>query len=411
MKKAFREYHQFTEQEYISLWEKCLFVFDTNTLLNMYRYSRTTVETYFNVLNELKGKKQLWIPHQVGLEFYENRIDVIAEYESSYDSILNILDKAKKDIETKYKDHPFLDLVEIKKQIESGLSTAEKQIKKAKEEHPKWMSSDDVLNKINDVFDDNIANCYDPKKLSDIIKEGEDRYEKKIPPGFKDIKKSDDRKFGDLILWYQIIDKANETKKPIILISGDVKEDWWLEKNGERLMPLPQLKKEMLDKANVDFHIYTADRFLEYYLKDRAKDKTVVSEVRKIRELEEQRMMRKRLEFIEQDSVPKMFEHHLIKCVHEFDIVDELLASNGEFKSGERFKLMHVSQRIREYRNRIFHGNISRITVLRLHRYIQDYLTIIDDLIQSGELNLEVATKLRPHIDRLDHINRQINLS
>ena len=45
----------------------------------------------------------------------------------------------------------------------------------------------------------------------------------------------DIKKYGDLILWYQIIDKAKESKKPIILISGDVKEDWWLEKNGKRI--------------------------------------------------------------------------------------------------------------------------------------------------------------------------------
>ncbi len=72
MKKIFREYHQFTKQELQQLWKACLFVFDSNTLLNMYRYSRETVKTYFDVLNELKKKKQLWIPYQVGYEFYEN---------------------------------------------------------------------------------------------------------------------------------------------------------------------------------------------------------------------------------------------------------------------------------------------------------------------------------------------------
>ncbi len=96
MKNTFKQYHQFTEQEFKQLWRDCLFVFDTNTLLNMYRYSRNTVNAYFKILEELKKKKQLWIPYQVGYEFYENRIDVISEYEGSYDSVLCILDKAKK---------------------------------------------------------------------------------------------------------------------------------------------------------------------------------------------------------------------------------------------------------------------------------------------------------------------------
>jgi len=145
MKKVFKEYHQFTEEEFKQLWKDCLFVFDTNTILNMYRYSRKTVKIYFEILNELKLKNQLWIPYQVGFEFYENRIDVIAEYENSYDSILVILEKAKKELEEKYKDHPFLDLREIKKEVEKGLSGVEEKINNAKKNHPNWIEKDDVL--------------------------------------------------------------------------------------------------------------------------------------------------------------------------------------------------------------------------------------------------------------------------
>lgn len=220
MKSTFKEYHQFTEQEFKKLWKDCLFVFDTNTLLNMYRYSRETVEIYFKVLNKLKTKKQLWIPYQVGYEFYENRINVISEYEKSYDEILSVLENAKSDIETKYKDHPFLNLKEINKKVKQGLSGTETAIKKAKTEHPKWLENDEVLEKINILFKGNIGKIYDKQKLDEIKCEGEKRYNQKIPPGFKDSKKPENKKFGDLILWYQIIDKAKESKKPIIFISG-----------------------------------------------------------------------------------------------------------------------------------------------------------------------------------------------
>ena len=188
MKKTFKEYNQFTEVEYKQLWKNCLFVFDTNTLLNMYRYSRKTVDAYFEILNELKASAQLWIPYQVGYEFYENRIDVIAEYENSYEAILSILDKSKKDIEAKYKDHPFLDLCEIKNEMDKGLSSVEMKIKKAKEGHPKWMYKDDVLDNINSLFENSIGADYNEEKVNSIKKEGKERYEKKIPPGFKDDK-------------------------------------------------------------------------------------------------------------------------------------------------------------------------------------------------------------------------------
>jgi hypothetical protein len=270
----------------------------------MYRYRRETVDKYFEVLSELKKSNKLWIPHQVGYEFFENRISVISDYEKSYDEILATLNSTKDSIDKKYKNHPFLDWEEVKRKIDSGLETVIKDIKKKKNEHPKLLDKDDILEKINKLFDSCVGECFDDKKLEEVKKDGEKRYFKKIPPGFKDAKKDDDKKYGDLILWKQIIDKAVAVKKPIIFISGDVKEDWWLEKDGKRIMPLPQLKKEIFDEAGVDFHIYTADRFLEYYqekYQQNSIDKMLINEVRKIRELEEMKMTRARNKLSEYD--------------------------------------------------------------------------------------------------------------
>lgn len=302
MKKTFREYHQYSEEEFKKLWEECIFVFDTNTLLNMYRYRRETVDKYFEVLSDLKKNNKLWIPHQVGYEFFETRISVISDYEKSYDEILTTLNSTKDSIDKKYKNHPFLDWEEVKRKIDQGLESVIKDINKKKKEHPKLLDFDDILEKINRLFEGCVGNCYADEELLKIKKEGENRYSKKIPPGFKDSKKDDDKKYGDLILWKQIIDKAKEIQKPIIFISGDVKEDWWLEKDGKRIMPLPQLKKEISYEAKVDFHIYTADRFLEYYQQKYPKqaiDKIFIDEVRKIRELEEKKMIRARKEISE----------------------------------------------------------------------------------------------------------------
>lgn len=320
MKLTFREYHQYSEDEFKKLWDECIFVFDTNTLLNMYRYRRETVDKYFKVLSELKRNKKLWIPHQVGYEFFENRISVISDYEKSYDEILATLNSTKDSIDKKYKNHPFLDWEEVKTKIDDGLESVIKDINKKKKAHPKLLDKDDILEKINTLFNSCVGNCYKEEELLKIKKEGENRYSKKIPPGFKDSKKEDDKKYGDLILWKQIIDKAKEIKKPIIFISGDVKEDWWLEKDGKRIMPLPQLKKEFFDEAGVDFHIYTADRFLEYYqekyIKETNKiiDDEFIKEVRKIRELEEKKMDRARKELFDHDLQRRsLFVHDMFE--------------------------------------------------------------------------------------------------
>lgn len=413
MKNTFKQYHQFTEEEFKKLWSECLFVFDTNTLLNMYRYSRKTVDAYFNVLEKLKEKKQLWIPYQVGYEFYENRIEVISEYEGSYDSVLCILDKAKKDIEERYKNHPFLDLKEIKKKMDTGLKSVETEINKAKKDHPKWMEKDDVLGKINSLFEDNIGVNYNEAKLIEIKREGKERYEKKVPPGYKDDKKSEDKKYGDLILWYQIIDKAKEAKKPIIFISGDVKEDWWLEKNGKRIMPLPQLKKEMLEKAKVDFHIYTADRFLEYYdSKTITINKETINEVRKIRELEEERMMMIRRGMIERDEElhPRIFEKYSIEYIHLFEKLERIFMEINDSKNYQKYseELEHMFRRLRISRNRIMHGDFDRKSLQRISIEIKEFTYIFDKILHSEDINPELSMRLKELIDRLEHLNLKI---
>ena len=411
MKKIFKEYHQFSKQELQQLWKACLFVFDSNTLLNMYRYSRETVNTYFDVLNELKKKKQLWIPYQVGYEFYENRINVISEYEKSYDEILSIIKKAKSDIEDKYKEHPFLDLCKIREMMNKGLSGVVRRVKRVKNDHPKWLEKDEVLEKLNQLFEGNIGNNYDEQKLNEIKKEGKERYEKKIPPGFKDDKKPEDKKYGDLILWYQIIDKAKESKKPIVLISGDVKEDWWLEKDGKRLMPLPQLKKEISDKAVVDFHIYTADRFLELYKTHEKKiDDRMIKEVRKIRELEEKRIMIRRMEMMEREREldPKL-ERYSMEYAYLFKILEDLIMKINESEIHPRYKkdLDYFFNRIRELRNKIVHGEIDRMSFDRFYRYTKEISFILDKIIHSEEIHPGLSMRFREYIDRLEHLNQR----
>lgn len=75
MREMFKGYVDYQEQEYKFIWENALIVFDTNILLNFYRYSKETRKTMFEILDNLK--KRLWIPYQVAHEFYKNRVNVI----------------------------------------------------------------------------------------------------------------------------------------------------------------------------------------------------------------------------------------------------------------------------------------------------------------------------------------------
>lgn len=70
-----------------------------------------------------------------------------------------------------------------------------------------------------------------PLELSEIYSicdDGEKRYKKENPPGYKDAKKKDGiRKYSDLIGWKEVIQYARKSGKNIVLVTDDVKEDWW----------------------------------------------------------------------------------------------------------------------------------------------------------------------------------------
>ena len=69
--------------------------------------------------------------------------------------------------------------------------------------------------------------------IYEICREGERRYNKLIPPGYKDNKKDGPFKYGDLISWVETYKYAQLNKKNVIFVTDDVKEDWW-ERNGKR---------------------------------------------------------------------------------------------------------------------------------------------------------------------------------
>lgn len=89
MKKKYLEYYKLTDDEYKKLWDECLFVFDTNVLLNLYRYSNETSKKLLEIIS--KFSERIWIPYQVGKEYQENRLEVICTQENAYENVKKFL--------------------------------------------------------------------------------------------------------------------------------------------------------------------------------------------------------------------------------------------------------------------------------------------------------------------------------
>ena len=288
MKKLFPGHFQKTEQEINKIWDSCLFVFDANILLNLYRYSDDTREEFIKLLISIKDR--VWLPNKVAAEYLENRLTVISSqvtlYDKSKDSILTL----QKDFENS-RQHPFIKPLTMEK-LKVSFSSVISELEESKEHHLSRINKDEIKESIGTIFDDKVGSPYETQALEDLIEEGKIRFENKTPPGYQDKKKlnSDDsfeqkcRAYGDFILWSQLIDKSKSDSRNLIFITDDKKEDWWLIKSSRIVSPRPELIKEFNIKSGHDIQIYQSSSFIEFANKhlDNVVSKDTLSEVKDV---------------------------------------------------------------------------------------------------------------------------------
>ena len=275
MRNAIREYIELTEEEKKGLWDSAIFVFDTNVLLNLYRYSSKTRDIFLQALDEFKDR--VWIPRQVAEEFMEDRREVISDCSKVYTDL-----RTKKDVFVQ-QCSALLRLSVADPEIHELKETIEQWINHFEEDNPREQSfsKDDILDKLLLLFDGKVGEGFDKSKISEIEKEGADRYKKKIPPGYKDNKKSNNN-YGDLIIWKELLQYAKENSKGIIFITGDRKEDWWNTFEGKTIGPRIELRKEYYSEVgNWRFHMYTMENFLSNFKRNRGEslDNAVIEEI------------------------------------------------------------------------------------------------------------------------------------
>jgi hypothetical protein len=168
--------------------------------------------------------------------------------------------------------------------------------------YPKRKDFENIDESIVKLLNDKVGKPYSLERLEQICQEGLLRCKLMLPPGYKDVKDKDKhgiKKYGDLILWFQIIDAAKEKEKPIILISEDLKDDWWWSPSDTRLGPRPELIQEFTSKTNMLFYMYSLDQFMEYANKyiDTKIDEELIKEAKEYRVeeadwVEEERLMK-----------------------------------------------------------------------------------------------------------------------
>ncbi len=266
MREKYLGWYPKKPEEIAKLWDTAIFVPDANVLLHCLRHT-TVVRDELLRLFEALGDA-LWIPYQVGLEFQRNRLDVQFGALDAYDALIKdqeaIIDKAR-DRLRQLRAHPTIDVQKELAALDMFLSDFKGRMELARGVHPSD-EIDGVLEKLTKLLEHRIGDRWPAEKLVALKKEGEDRYAKKVPPGYKDQKKDAGEydKFGDLLIWKDMIAKAKADKRPVIFISDDAKEDWWWTHRGRKIGPRPELVEEFRGEAEQDFRIYEFSQFLRF---------------------------------------------------------------------------------------------------------------------------------------------------
>lgn len=254
MIEKFNHHLPLKDEDFNHLFNEGYFVLDTNVLINFYRYSDNTRNQFFDILDKIKDR--IYLPYQVGNEFFNNRLNEIGTQKNSYKEMVDKIINIKQEFENKNRN-PFLssgNLVLFDKIID--------ELKNKEEEYRELRRDDIILSRLNSIFQNSGDEFYDYEK---IFSEGRKRFKDKIPPGYKDDDKPIEiQKFGDYIIWVDIMKKSQEENKPCIFITDDNKEDWWLlDKNKNIVSPRPELRKEFQKNTGQLYYSYQPFNFLD----------------------------------------------------------------------------------------------------------------------------------------------------
>jgi hypothetical protein len=269
LRDQFHSYYMPGEDAIASALRTGLVVPDTNVLLAAYRFQATARDELLSLFEKVEDR--LWIPHQVGLEFHRNRLSTIANQEAYFAKTQKELDDSIESLRGKVRafrarialgneDIKSIEDVigHLRELIKSQVTSAEE----ANDVHLDDHGSDEVLARIDALFENRVGAPMEPAELEEARAEAAKRIKEKIPPGYMDKGKDRGDSAGDYLAWRQLLNEARERKIPVVLVTDDRKEDWYEIYEGKTLGARRELRETMTSEAGVPLLMMTTRRFL-----------------------------------------------------------------------------------------------------------------------------------------------------
>lgn len=272
MRKMFWPFYPPTDKDWGELNGSALIALDANAILHAYRLSPEASDAWLALLESLGDR--LWVPYQAALEYQRNRMSTVASQDSLISDIDAVVDRAWQTLEEGFqKKRSAIKRTRIVtwEDLEAALTNARKYLDqividaraKQVDVDSAAIAADTIHSRISSILADRIGAPPEGTWLKETIDEAKKRYAKLVPPGFEDATKSNgEREFGDVLMWFQLMEHAAGEGVPAVLVTEERKRDWLRIEAGRNLGPLPELRAEFADKTGHPFWLYSVAGFM-----------------------------------------------------------------------------------------------------------------------------------------------------
>lgn len=359
----FNSYRIPEEHELDAALQSGIVAVDTNVLLSLYRYNPITVDDLLRLFDTLGAR--LFIPHQVVREFWRNRHAVLGSPISSNKDARAALDKnanSTRDAIERWAKTVALDVQErhsILREVTEFFDHLQRRIEvgvTARLTAATPTAQDRVLARLERALEGKVGAPYSGDVWPKMIEQGNARVVEQMPPGYMDVGKldsdNDEGAAGDFLVWRQLLDEGAARGVDLVLVTADVKEDWWERARGVAVGP----RRELIEEYAVEvgrrvFFLEPADFLSKASVLKIAVQAGSVEDVERVRD---------EVGVWTEDAVNAVLSRLDSEGLPQSDVIREAAENGGRV---ERQRVYEIDGRQDEQMLRGFTRPVSRVTI------------------------------------------------
>lgn len=282
VEEMFPEFHQEKiSKDDLRSEKNNLIVVDTNFLLQILELPVDIASKYIASLKELKNN--LYIPYLVALEFHFNKSTKKKNKSRNAKLYISRIEEKIEELQGNISDIELLKMESNNQELDRLKGNLDLFKKDFLDKVNSFVQNeitdkeDKLYKEVLKIISDSVGEVYDQEWIDDVEKEGESRFEEQIPPGYNDVEKNGirkyngityQRKFGDLIIWKDILKKSSDTSynDKVIFITNDgesaKKNDLIYKTSNMKVGPSIYLMNELNLLSNKKLYILSNTKFV-----------------------------------------------------------------------------------------------------------------------------------------------------